>query len=377
MNIRDYGDEKCPVWVILGQPYSRDADNGYILSGGHGYNFKKTWKLSGADDPFITSLCSDLDAPIDMTPVSGQLSALLQRINNIQPKILVILNDDLLTYFIPTTKQKTSKAIGKSSPMSKWAGSLLKSSLLTYPHYIIGSYAPDYITMNWDQHEIQGFIDFGHVKEEWDYLKQHGILNDLPIRSIVTNPTFDSLTDYLRWLLDSYDRGVLAYISSDIETIRPKKNTLYHTIGHSGFTYTISLAPSIREAISFCFWDYPTDQAIKIWRLLNEVLTKIPQIGQNYYSFDSHHLEALGFRLILPACSDTLLRHHTLWPGLPHKLQFQTKQYTREPYYKDEGKNWSSKQKHQLMKYNCLDSMVTYEIWQKQEEEFNDRPHLR
>jgi hypothetical protein len=373
MLIRDYGDEKNPIWVILKTPHTKDAENGYILSSGVGYNFKKTWKLSGCIDPYITCLNPDLDVNTDLSPASGQWSTLLTRINNIQPKLLVILDDSLLVKFVPTTKPKTKNA----SPCTNWAGSLLKSQDIKHDHYIVGSYDPSYVSMNWDYHEIQGFIDFGHVKEEYDYLTQHGTLNPLPSRSIITNPSYENLCDYLRWLLISYDNNQLSYVSSDIETIRPKKDTPYHVIGHPGYTYTISLAPSIKEAISFCLWDYNTDQTIKIWRLLNEILSKIPQIGQNYFSFDSHHLEALGYRICLNLCQDTMLRHHILWPGLPHKLQFQTKQYTREPYYKDEGKNWSSKQKHQLMRYNCLDTIITYEIFLAQELEFQDRPHLR
>jgi len=370
MIIRNYGDEKNPIWVIMEKPYAKDSESGYMLSCGYGYNFKKTWKLSGCDDPFITSVNPELDIPYNW---ALQSNVLITKLNNYQPKVIVVLGDDLLNLFVPATKQKNIKA----GSLSKWAGSLLKSPLLTYDHFILGTYTPDFVSSNWDYHEIQGFIDFGHVKEEIDFFKTHGILQPLPMRTVITNPNYESLCDYLRWLLAAYGRGEFAFISSDIETIRPKKNTNFYTIGHSGYTYTISLAPSIKEAISFCLWDYPVEQAIKIWRLLDEVLTKIPQIGQNYFTFDSHHLEALGYTICLPQCSDTMLRHHILWPGLPHKLQFQTRQYTREPYYKDEGKNWSSKQKHQLMRYNCLDTMVTYEIWIAQEGEFNDRSYLR
>jgi len=370
MIIRDYGDEKNPIWVVMREPYAKDSEQGYLLSCGYGHNFKKTWKLSGASDPFITSINPELSVPYDW---ASQSLLFLTKINNYQPKIIVVLGDELLNTFVPYTKQKNVKA----SSLTKWAGSLLRSDLLTYDHYIIPSYEPDFVSSNWDYHEIQGFIDFGHVKEEIDYFNANNKLNPLPMRSIITNPTYDNLCDYLRWLVSEWSANRLSFVSSDIETIRPKKSTNYHTIGHPGYTYTISLAPSIKEAISFCFWDYPAEQAIKIWRLLNAVLSQVPQIGQNYFSFDSHHLEALGYRIYLSLCQDTLLRHHILWPGLPHKLQFQTRQYTREPYYKDEGKNWSSKQKHQLMRYNCLDAMVTYEIYLAQEGEFNDRPHLR
>lgn len=37
---------------------------------------------------------------------------------------------------------------------------------------------------------------------------------------------------------------------------------------------------------------------------------------------------------------DTMLAHHTLYPMLPHGLGFLTTQYTDNPYYKDESKEW-------------------------------------
>jgi hypothetical protein len=54
-----------------------------------------------------------------------------------------------------------------------------------------------------------------------------------------------------------------------------------------------------------------------------------------------------------------------------------TRQYTREPYYKDDGHHWSVKHMDKLRRYNCLDVCVTYEIWEAQEEEFRQKPHLR
>jgi len=75
-------------------------------------------------------------------------------------------------------------------------------------------------------------------------------------------------------------------------------------------------------------------------------------------------------------CQDTLIRHHILWPGLEHKLQFQTNSIQRA-FYKDEGKLWSPNQKKWSMRYNALDTTVTYEIYNAQEKEFAEKPHLK
>jgi hypothetical protein len=364
--IKDFGYTTNPIWVLVDAPYNNDAQDGVVLSGGYGWNFKKTWKLGGLDlnrDTYIRSLRPCLGATYDAPNV---LSALLSELDRYRPTFIVPLSDEILNYLVPETTQ----AKEKNSSLIKWAGSLLKSKYLSYPHYIIGSHPPDWVTRNWDYNEIQAFIDFGHVKEEFDYWKKYGTINPLPRRNLAVEPLYPDLISYL------HDCLSLSLVSVDIETIRPRKNSFYHGI-NCGYPYTIALAKSALDAMSFSLWDYDEDQCCQIWRLLNEILTKVPQIGQNYFLFDSHYLEALGFSLCLKRCMDTLIRHHILWPSLKHALHFQTRQYTREPYYKDEGKNFNVKYKSKFMIYNAKDAAVTYEIYERQEEEFNDRPWLR
>ena len=388
--IQHYGDPKSPIWFIVDKPYPADAEKGTLFSGGYGYNFFKVLRLSGlpADKIHIHSvrpcLGTEYHSPED------RLYLLEQELGNYRPPLVVPLEDWIINYLCPITKQKKDKKKGKYASLWKWAGSLLTSPLIHYEHYVIGSFAPDFITQNWDLHEIQAFIDFGHVKEEYEFYVRNNYLQSLPHRNLIVEPSYATVMDYLSYLLDSYansksGNGFGSFkVSTDIETIRPKKNSIYHNLHHPGFPYTLSFAPSSKEAISFSFWDYgdpdkggSSDKQVKLIRKLEEIFSKIPQIGQNYFSFDSHYMESFGFNMCLQQCSDTLLRHHILWPTLEHKLQFQTRQYTREPYYKDEGKQWSKERKDQLMKYNAKDAAVTYEIWERQEEEFNERPHLR
>ncbi len=369
--VSPYGNPKASIWVIMHSPCPRDTESGIILSSGLGFMFKKTWALANASNDFYAcALCPCIGASYDE---NVRFSNLIDEINIHKPSLLVVLGDDMLNMFVPETKQRNEKA----SSLIKWAGSLLKCKFITHDHYVIGTYPPDFLSSNWDMHEIMGYIDLGHVAEEIKYYNENQCLKPLPNRTLITSPTYETIIDYLRYILDSYSTSKLAFVSSDIETIRPKKSSFYNVLKHPGYTYTISLAPSSKEGISFCLWDYPIEHAIKIWRLLGRVLAEVPQCGQNYFSFDSHHLEALGFNICLDKCYDTMIGHHILWPRLPHKLQFQTRQYTREPYYKDEGKNWSARFKNQLLKYNALDSTVTFEIMEAQQLEFQERPHLK
>jgi hypothetical protein len=272
----------------------------------------------------------------------------------------------VLNYLVPETTQ----AKEKNSSLGKWAGSLLTSKYLSYPHYVIGSQPPEWVVRNYDYREIQAFIDFGHVREEFEYWKKYGTLNPLPRRSLHTEPLYPDLISYL------HDCLSLNMVSVDIETIRPKKGGRYHGY-NCGYPYTIALAKSPNDAMSFSFWDYTDMQCVQIWRMLNQILKTIPQCGQNYFLLDSHYLEVLGFNICLQKCYDTLITHHILWPSLKHALQFQTRQYTREPFYKDEGRNFNIRKKKKFMTYNAKDAAVMYEIMLEQLKELNDRPHLK
>lgn len=370
MKISNWGNPASPIWVIVEEPYDQDSEKGYIWSSGHGYTFRKVWQLSGLPEPYIYVLKPCIGATYDYRTKFSELIS--QLCDNNVPLILPTSLDLFESFCSGLVNKSQRKAIFK-----KYSGNLLNSPLYPKPHYIIPQYPPDFVGANWDYHEIQAFIDFGHVKEEYEYWMANNKLKPLPIRQLITEPSYDTLMSYLYALRFDYKFGKCPYVSTDIETIRPKKDTLYHKLGHPGYPYTISLADSPYRGISFSLWDYPTNELVKIWRELDGILKEIPQIGQNYFTFDSHFLEALGFRPCLSKCQDTLIRHHILWPSLEHKLQFQTKQYTREPFYKDEGKQWSPKHKHSLMRYNALDTTVTYEIYLAQEEEFKQRPHLK
>lgn len=370
MKIENHGNPASPIWLVYDRPFSTDEDRGYILSGGIGHMHRKVWSLAGLPDPYVYVMMPTIGASYDY---NVKLSELITHLHDNSVPFVLPTSVELLERLCPTYVSKSQrKAI-----LKKYAGNLLTSQFVSHDHYIIPQYPADFVAANWDYHEIQAFIDLGHVKEEWEYYQANGqTIQKLTARQLITEPTYEDLLSFLYRCRFEYNSNAIRYISVDIETIRPAKGTYYHKIKHPGYPYTISIALSPYYGISFSLWDYPTNQLVKIWKELDALLRDIPQIGQNYFSFDAHWLRAMGFRLCLEKCQDTLIRHHILWPGLEHKLQFQTKQYTREPFYKDEGKQWSSKDKSRLMRYNALDTTVTYEIFNKQEEEFRDRPHL-
>jgi len=276
-----------------------------------------------------------------------------------KPTIIIACGKTPTQLLCPETKgrkARSAKNEEEAEGFGNWRGSLLVSPLLNWPHYVIPMYHPAYVLRNYGEREICVFI-LQRAFEEWLYARTNKALRPLPCRGIITNPSYDAAFTFLGRCIASRDP-----ISVDIELLWRK------------VPYTISFALSPHEAISLSFWNYPTTHLISLWRLMDEILRTKRQIGQNYTTFDAHWLRVLGFGVNLSLVDDTLIRHHILWPELPHKLQYQTMQYTRETYYKEEGKGWSPKEGlDRLMKYNCKDTLVTYEVYLEQEKEFHDR----
>lgn len=69
--------------------------------------------------------------------------------------------------------------------------------------------------------------------------------------------------------------------------------------------------------------------------------------------------------------SDTMYQHQLLYPELPHSLAFISSIYTREPFYKDEGRAWKRGRDSEegFFRYNGKDCCVTLESYLAMDEE--------
>jgi uracil-DNA glycosylase family 4 len=276
-----------------------------------------------------------------------------------KPTFIIACGATPLQLLCPQTTSKTDD----ETKIGKWRGSLLTSPKLGWPHYVFPIFRPAFILREWSEKYFNTFL-LQKLAQELAYWKVNGRIQPLPLRSIRATPTFDESFEYLQKCLISPD-----IISVDIELLRRR------------YPYTISFALSSSSAISISFTDYTETQALQVWRLMGRVLNEKKVLGQNYTNFDMYWLTALGLQPNISLVEDTRIRHAVLWPEFSHRLDFMTTQYTREPYYKDEGKGWSKVRGgeglRQLKTYNCKDTLVTREIYDVQELEFQDRPDLR
>lgn len=360
------GSPSSLCWVIIDKPYPSDIAKGYVFSGGMGYVFEKMMQSAGISDYYVAARRPNTDH-------TDSYAILENDLNHYRPPIIITLEEAgkfLISELAPKySKVKSEAAEEEESEIQKYAGSLLQSPLLKYPHYIIPTFGPDTIIKQWQERDIVVNLDLGKAKSELDYFKAHGTLEPLPLRTLKYEMDFEETLFEVSKCRNSN------LVSVDIETVYTNTKSRYYP--HPGYPVTVGLATSRLYGISFnLFWP-KLHQTMELWRTLATVLAEVPNLGQNYFNFDAPRFEVLGFEIDYEKIQDTLLRHHILWPELPHKLQFQTRQYTREPYYKDEGKQWNLKDMKQLRRYNCLDVVVTYEVYLEQEKEFDDRPHLR
>src|SRR5437016_1114398 len=361
------GNTNSRVCVIGEAPGEREDAKGLPFIGPSGYLLDKMLNEAGFapsevwfTNPFKTRPPDNkLDRLHELgIPTQLFLNQFFEEIGRYHPTIIISCGKTPTNLLCPFTKPTRiiKKQDEKKDGFGHWRGSLLTSPLLNWPHFVIPRYHPAFVLRQYSEREVCIFI-LARDYEEWKYFVRHKCLEPLPIRTIITSPSFQDASGFLTRCINSSNP-----ISIDIELLRRK------------VPYTISFALSPKEAVSISFWNYPASELIILWRMMDEIFRAKWQLGQNYTTFDAHWLRALGFSVNLSLVHDTLIRHHILWPGLRHKLEFQTMQYTREPYYKEEGKSWSPREGiDKLMKYNCKDTLVTYEIYNAQELEFKER----
>ena len=372
MLINPKGSKSAPVWVVVEIPLSTDKDRGYIFSGGLGHMWDSMMKDAGFafGDYYVTARAPDPEHRNSFINVFGEL-------NQHRPPFVIAL-DKTGFHFCDQFKIKNRQTQEEDAELSKYCGSLLTCPQLIYPHYVLPTYGPSVVAAQYKMRDTIVYCDLAKVKSELDYYRANNCtIQPLPQRDLRIK--FDTLDEIIATL---HDYRHYSLLSNDIETVYPRRGTSAKTTSlwykkHPGYPITIGLAPANNRGISFDLFRSSDVETRCLWRALNDTLRAVPQLGQNFFNFDLCFYEMLGFEINPKWVQDTLIRHHILWPELSHKLQFMTRQYTREVYYKDEGHGWGGKDLDRLKRYNALDCCATYEIYEEQEKEFDERPHLK
>jgi uracil-DNA glycosylase len=359
------GDPHNPIWFIGEAPGADEDQLGTPFVGYSGKELDRMIGEAGIDaklccftNPYkVRPPLNDIER-IEETGITRRIfeEQFFEELNFYKPVIIVACGGTPLSILCEATKDKRDR----EARISKWRGSLLRGDMLPWEHFVIPCFHPAYILREWSDRDVAVFI-LRRVQEEYAYYAVNKKLQLLPERQLIANPTFGEAEEYLNECL--HHKGP---ISTDIELLARRVPIC------CGYSFARD------HAISISYLDGCPDNLVRLWRLMDRIHREKDIVGQNWTTFDSNWIEALGLDGGIRAVHDTLVRHHVLHPEMSHKLDFQIMQYTRLPYYKDEGRGWTFKDGMQKLKrYNCLDACGTLEVYEEQEAEFAENPSLR
>lgn len=277
-------------------------------------------------------------------PPGGDLLKAWGMSHDIVQQGLTQLRYDMLDYdpdLVILLGQAPLYAAGIEHPIDDFRGSLFISEALSSPFFgrkCIATYDPHWIIKGQSEKVPLMVFDFKRAKEEASTKTLH-----LPYREFEIDLSADQIVDRLQCLPKHKP------IAIDIEGRLDKQ----------GVT-CISLAKSKDEAFIIPFFEFDEEGLRKIMPALAYFLRSpdYQKVLQNGL-YDNFVLSWEFKMFISNIVWDTMLSGWEIYPELPKGLGVQTSLYTREPYYKNEGRIDNRESK---LRYCCKDSAVTLEI---------------
>ena len=351
------GNPKSLVWIVGEAPGLDEEQLGFSFVGASGKEQNRMLEEVGLDpnrlyftNPYKIKPPHNKMELFETLGIPKRLfeEDFLTELRQYQPRIIVTVGETPSQYLCPDTIPRKKS----SGYIHNWMGSLLRSPFLGWDHYVIPNLHPAYILRDWSERVVAKLV-YAKALEEENYFLRHGNLQSLPRREIKFKLSGEELLNELSLIKTG------SQVSFDIEMLKRR------------FPYTISFAVSPYRAVAFKLWNHG-NHGPRLLREMHRILSGCRLIGQNCTVFDIPWLDSCGFQCNVQETQDVMIRHHVRWPELKHRLAFTTMQYTREPYYKDDGKSWSAKDSiNQLLLYNGKDACVTFEIFLEQEEEWS------
>lgn len=332
------GEEEEKLGQVLVGPTGKEVER---LFNGAGHSLREYWKTNvikyRPPDNNLKRVNELTDSQGNKVTIEGQIDNLWKEIEEVNPNAILTLGN------LPL-----SALTGKTG-ISKWRGSLLQCRLgikvvpTIHPASYLRRGGPGSIPYSarvYVQKDIERAINESYTRD----------LN-LPHRTV---DIARSLFDVYRFFDLYKDQKEVAI---DIETA----NCVPSCIAFAFNPHHALSIPLLHEG----YFKIPHSELVEIWLLLIKFFARrdIKYIFQNG-KFDHDKIEeVLGILLQGEVYIDTMLLSHLLHPELPKSLAWITSVYTREPYYKDEGRNFNPKKDkpEQFHVYNGKDSCVTKE----------------
>lgn len=261
---------------------------------------------------------------------------LRQKIAKVMPKVIIPLGDEPM------------RAITENRGIEDWQGSILNMGINLF---VVPTFHPSSILR-------------GGGRSHWYYptamknLKRAKLVAEGKIKP--STVPYESLNGAkLKALYNKWMEKTPVEISFDIET-KQEGGEAITCIGFSDASrkgYVVNFLEE-RDII----------EHTQIMGLIGIILRSgaIQKIGQNAYNFDIPMIHKLWEIRVQGFVWDTMIAHMALHPELPHDLGYLTSQYTTIPYYKHLSET-------DLIRYNAMDAVATFEVKKRQEEEMKRR----
>jgi DNA polymerase I-like protein with 3'-5' exonuclease and polymerase domains/uracil-DNA glycosylase len=235
----------------------------------------------------------------------------------------------------------------------KWRGSQLNTD---GKRKLIPTIHPASVLRQWSQRALV-INDLKRVKKEFE-TKEY---SNVPYWRFQLRPNFNTVMSTLETLFDETELRPL-WLDLDLET----------RAGHiacCGLSWTRTDAISIpfmcvenREG----YWTVEEEAAIihAIYKLTTHPNCHIRWQNGLYDAQYIYRWWHFVPNQNTHASQDTMISHHTLFAGLPKRLDFQASMYCDYyVYWKDDGKTWDKNvSEDQLWSYNCVDCVRTREV---------------
>lgn len=233
----------------------------------------------------------------------------------------------------------------------KWRGSQLQSPTQLK---VIPTLHPKAILAQWE-HRASVVTDLKRAAKECG----GKVYTNTPKWEFLVRPSFHQAYDILKTLIGRADRSPEPiWIDFDLET-------------RAGHIACAGLSWSLTDAVCIPFmcvenkegyWQVDEEAVLvyNIYRLLTH--PKVNVRGQNLL-YDAQYTYR-HWHFVPRVKQDTMISHHTMFAGLPKRLDYQASLYCDHyVYWKDDGKTWTKElSEDQLWKYNCIDCVRTREV---------------
>lgn len=334
------GPQNAKILVLTDVPDWADVPAGKLFSGGTGRYLLDKFRECGVQRVQLRceAVCERLPPGrkwwlLDELERSQWMSDCHARIAQLAPTVIVALGD------IPL------KLTTGLNSIDKWHMSVLESVDFGGRRCkVVPVLHPDRIMKQFKENP---FLRMGIQKAVEE---SHSTKLSYIEREFVIQPSLVQFAEYVERLENA------EWLTFDIETM----NGQITCIGFSD-------SPKFALCVPTRPQDWQDNEFHAVWLLIARVLRSNAKKAAQNGIYDITYLSKYGVE-VKNFAYDTMHVQKLLYPEFPKGLDMLARIYTREPYWKDEGKSWSLRQDiRQLYFYNCKDVACTFEIMQKQQ----------